>query len=313
MPADLSVDVADGACPSPREETPDVLSYYDEAGPDYEAWSQHFHMHFGYFRKGLYPWRLEPMLDEMTRQVVGRLELEDLEKDEVQRDSDPPLRVLDIGCGLGASTRLAVSESSSLQVDGVTLVPGQAQRAQQLIEFEGLESRARVHRQDYTAMTFPASTFDGAYAIESACHARGLDKIALLEEAARVLKPGARLVVADGFFRGGPPRGRFLSWVARMVASNWAVETFAEIQAFRDALEKVGFHDLRVEDISWRIAPSAAHVPRVTLVFLFRRLMKERLRLSRVRWGHLLACILSPVLGMARHRFGYFIVSATRK
>jgi hypothetical protein len=36
------------------------------------------------------------------------------------------------------------------------------------------------------------------------------------------------------------------------------------------------------------------------------------LRLGRMRWGHLLACILSPVVGMARSRFSDCIVTAKR-
>lgn len=288
----------------------DLLRYYEEAGPDYEAWSQHFHMHFGFYRRGLPPWRLEPMLDEMTRQVVLRL---DLPKTEGQLGSSEAVRLLDMGCGLGASLRLVAAENPDFVVDGVTLVPWQVRKARELTEATGLADRARVHQQSYTATDFPAASFDGAYAIESACHAEGLDKRAFIEEAARVLKPGSSLAVADGFFKGRPPRGPFLTWVTRVVSSNWAVETFAEIGSFTEALREAGFHDIEVEDICWRIAPSVLHVPRVTLAFLLRRLIEERLRLSRLRWGHLLACVLSPVLGMARSRFGYFIVSAKKR
>ncbi len=41
----------------------------------------------------------------------------------------------------------------------------------------------------------------GAYAIESSCHAPGADKDAFIREASRLLGPGARLVVADGFLK----------------------------------------------------------------------------------------------------------------
>ncbi|MCH9646788.1 MAG: methyltransferase domain-containing protein [Deltaproteobacteria bacterium] len=296
----------------------DLLQYYEEAGPDYEAWSQHFHMHFGYYRRGLRPWQLEPMLDEMTRQVVRRLALPEAQSEPVcsepiREQKKYRHRLLDMGCGLGASLRLVAAENPDIVVDGVTLVPWQVRKAKQMTEDSGLADRARVHQQSYTATEFGPATFDGAYAIESSCHAEGLHKRAFIEEAARVLKPGSSLVVADGFFKGRPPRGVFLSWVTRVVSSNWAVETFAEIGSFTKALREAGFQDIEVEDASWRIAPSVFHVPRVTLGFLLRRLIKERLRLSRVRWGHLLACVLSPVLGMARARFGYFIVSAKKK
>jgi hypothetical protein len=33
---------------------------------------------------------------------------------------------------------------------------------------------------------------------------------------------------------------------------------------------------------------------------------------SQVRWGHVRASVLSPVVGIARKRFGYFLVTATK-
>ena len=49
----------------------------------------------------------------------------------------------------------------------------------------------------------PSASYDGVYALESSCHAHGADKGALLAEAYRLLRPGGRLVVADGFLSTG--------------------------------------------------------------------------------------------------------------
>src|SRR5258707_2038378 len=79
-----------------RTETePSFQRYYEEAGPDYAAWSPHFNMHFGFFRQGMNPFNREAMLDQMNREIQHRLHL--------VRDS--PARVLDMGCGLGATLR----------------------------------------------------------------------------------------------------------------------------------------------------------------------------------------------------------------
>jgi hypothetical protein len=43
-----------------------------------------------------------------------------------------------------------------------------------------------------------------------------------------------------------------------------------------------------------------------------RQLFETRLRLNKVRWGHILACLLSPVIGLARLRFGYYLIAATK-
>lgn len=104
-----------------------------------------------------------------------------------------------------------------------------------------------------------------------------------------------------------------LRWAFEKVCKNWALETFAELELFLDCLKEEGFHIEDVEDASYRIAPSVAHIPRVTAQFLVAQLVANRLQLGRVRWGHLLACVLAPLVGMARSRFGYYLVTARKR
>lgn len=286
-----------------------IVRYYSESGRDYGAWSPRFNMHFGYWRRGLNPLRLEPMLDEMTLQVLARLgpELE-----------GPGARVLDLGCGLAAPARLAVRRHPGLTVDGVTLVPWQVREGRRLAAAEGLEGpgggggRLRLFVGDYRRTPLAAGSYRAAYAIESACHDRGYDKRGFVAEAARLLAPGGRLVLADGFLRHTGPMSRLLGWCYGRVCANWALETFADLGAFTACLREHGFDEVAVEDVSLRLAPSVAHIPRVTLRFLWDELRTERLRMGRVRWGHVLACVLSPIVGMARSRFGYFLVTAVK-
>jgi len=280
----------------------DVVGYYSETGQDYAAWSRNFNMHFGYFRWGVNPFALERMLDEMTRQVLLRLDL----------DLDKENRLLDMGCGLGASARFAVRESSGLSIDGLTLVPWQVEQARRLATEEGLDGSARFFQGDYTAAPFAEGTYDGVYAVESACHAAGYDKEDFVREAARLVKPGGRLVLADGFLKGTRKMNRLVQWCADTACRNWALETFGEIDCFTDCLKRNGFDVVRVEDISWRIAPSVMHIPWVTARFLFKELFKTRLRMNRVRWGHIVACVLAPIIGMARTRFGYYLITARK-
>ena len=51
-------------------QTADFQRYYEEAGPDYAAWSPHFSMHFGFFRRGINPLNREAMLEQMNK--IGR-------------------------------------------------------------------------------------------------------------------------------------------------------------------------------------------------------------------------------------------------
>jgi cyclopropane fatty-acyl-phospholipid synthase-like methyltransferase len=279
------------------------VRYYSDTGMDYLAWSRKFNMHFGYFRWGLNPLALERMLDEMTRQVLSRLEL----------DHGRESRLLDMGCGVGASARLAVRELPHVRVDGITLVPWQVEQARRLTAQEGLDGRLSFVEGDYTDAPFPDAAYDGIYAIESACHDAGYDKAGFVREAARLLKPGGRLVVTDGFLKGTRPMNPLLRWCFRQACRNWALETFAEIGEFVECLKRCGFDDLRLEEASRRIAPSVGHIPWVTARFLAKELWKSRLRMNRVRWGHVVACVLAPLIGMARWRFGYYVITARKR
>jgi MPBQ/MSBQ methyltransferase len=279
-----------------------IVRHYTEAGPHYAAWSRAFNMHFGYLRRPLQIFDREAMLEEMTRQVLRRLHL----------DPTRGERLLDMGCGLGGPARFAVRHHPRWRVDGVTLVPWQIERARELTAAEGLQKRLRFEEQDYTATTLKGASYDGIYAIESACHDAGLEKDGFAREAARLIKRGRYLVVADGFYKGGPPRGAFLKWCAGKVCSHWALETFGEIGAFTNSLRRNGFTEIKVEEISTRIAPSVAHIPWVTARFLAKELVRSGWKLGPSGWGHLLSCVLSPILGMARWRFGYYLITAKR-
>ena len=73
--------------------------YYEEAGPDYAAWSSRYNMHFGFFRWGMNPFRREAMLEQMNQEILRRLHLNR------EAETRVPARILDMGCGLGATLR----------------------------------------------------------------------------------------------------------------------------------------------------------------------------------------------------------------
>jgi len=163
--------------------------------------------------------------------------------------------------------------------------------------------------EDYTATSFASSTFDGAYSLESSCHAPGADKAALIREAHRSLKPGARLVVVDGFRKLDTPMCTLVRRAYETICRCWIMEA-AHLQSFLRCLEETGFEDIHVKDASWRAAPSVAHVPWVSLRFL---LQEARHGLTEQRKNNLLAPMVMALLGMARHRFGYYHISARKR
>jgi cyclopropane fatty-acyl-phospholipid synthase-like methyltransferase len=278
----------------------DLATYYTEAGMDYRAWSRHFNMHFGFYRRGMNPLALESMLEEMSRQVFRRLDLE------------PGMKVLDLGCGLGAPARALIGQHQ-VALTAVTKVEWQIAKARALAA--GLPARGTVEWKlgDFTALDLPAGTFQAAFSIEAACHVPGASKEPFVRECSRLLRPGAKLVVADGFMKRSAGLPGWYAALLGYMTRRWAVERFADLAAFTDGCERHGLRVLAAEDISWHIAPSALHVPRVTLEFLAGELLLRRRMLNRVRWGHVAASLVSPLIGLGRRYFGYYLITAQKR
>src|SRR3984885_8524176 len=113
--------------------------YYSEAGPDYAAWSREFNMHFGYYRAGANPLDRESMLEQMNAEVLVRLNVENL--------AEPKL--LDLGCGLGATLRSFARRLPRARLLGITRVPWQVEQASALNQSAGCSERIRIVEGDY--------------------------------------------------------------------------------------------------------------------------------------------------------------------
>jgi MPBQ/MSBQ methyltransferase len=276
--------------------------YYSEAGPDYAAWSREFNMHFGYYRAGANPLHREAMLEQMNAEVLVRLQLESV--------AEPHL--LDLGCGLGATLRSFARRQPSAKLVGVTRVPWQVEHARALNEAAGCDEHICVVEGDYEDTPLPSSSYDGVYALESSCHAHAADKSALLEEAHRLLRPGGRFVVADGFLA----RARFVSAlqqrIYRKLCECWVIEQLAQLHLFTDRLEQVGFRNISVEHLQLRVAPSVVHIPWVTLKFLVTDVVFGKRAMTRARWNNVLAPALLPLVSAPLGPLTYCMISATK-
>lgn len=283
----------------------DTQDYFTEVAVDYSAWSPSYNMHFGFWRAGLNPLRREGMLVEMNRFVGRALKLADAPAGTPQRC------VVDLGCGAGATARTLVGDDPSLFAVTVTNVAVQNGIAARLDAGAGVADRVAHIEADYTRTGLPAAQADGAWALESACYASGTAKADFVREAARLLKPGARLVVVDGFLLRQRP-GRIAGWLHRLWADSWAVPTLAVRDEFVAALRDNGFEQIETRSLRWRVAPSALHIPVLATRFTLAELWKARGRLSPWRRKHIVASYCALALGMFWRDFDYVMVTARR-
>lgn len=280
----------------------EVVTYYEDTGLDYGEWSKEFNMHFGYYKWGMNPFKREHMLEEMNRQVFHSLYLDTNDK-----------LVYDFGCGLAAPCRSFVKHFPGKKVKGITIVKWQVEQANEINAGRNVLDKIEMVNADYTNLPFESNSADGVYALESSCHCEGLSKEGVVKEMMRVLKPGKRFVIVDGFIKSDP--GQFsslLKYCYKEICKGWALPSFPQLNLMTDVLKKYGADHIEVKDFSYRVAPSVLHAP-LTVIYFAGKKMFAGEKLNKVRIGHLKACFLGLVLGMHRHRFAYCLVSGVKK
>jgi len=102
--------------------------------------------------------------------------------------------VLDAGCGLGG-TSIWLAKKVECSVVGIDLHPRRIATARKSAMSTNLSDRVAFTVGSYEHLPFPDNHFNAVLAVETLCHCNNKGKF--FAEAARVLRPGGRLVVND--------------------------------------------------------------------------------------------------------------------
>lgn len=270
----------------------DVQQHYHDALPDYLQWSPHGNLHFGYWRKGISPLQRHRMLREMNRLVFDHLDLEQLANGSVA----------DLGCGIGGTCHHGWESFPHLQWHGVNVSTTQLDFARQRLP----HSNIKFHHSDYHRLPWPDSSINCAYFLESFCYSTRPNN--LLREVYRVLVPGGKLVIVDGFLlRPLQECNRLFRTIHAKVASNWAVPAYHQLQHVLNEAIQAGLVSETIKDLGWRIAPSVLHaIPLASYCAMQNLLQRTK---SPWRWRQLIASGMSLFLGLQRRRFRYCLLS----
>ena len=107
------------------------------------------------------------------------------------------LHIADLGCGVGASLRYLLSHlQRPTTAVGITISATQARLAQKQIQGGRVQHRCAVVEGDFLAVPLGAG-FDAVYSIEAFSHSPSA--LGYLTQAARLLRPGGRLMLIDDF------------------------------------------------------------------------------------------------------------------
>ncbi|MEQ8996190.1 MAG: methyltransferase domain-containing protein [Coleofasciculus sp. B1-GNL1-01] len=159
----------------------------------------------------------------------------------------PGTTVLDVGCGIGGSSRILAREYG-FAVTGISISPQQIKRAQELTP-KDLDARFLV--DDAMAMSFPDASFDVVWSIEVGPHIP--DKALFAKELIRVLKPGGILVVADWNQRDDrqKPLNFWERPVMQQLLDQWSHPAFSSIEGFSERLQETGLVEGNVATADW--------------------------------------------------------------
>ncbi|MGW6456770.1 SAM-dependent methyltransferase [Streptomyces sp. NPDC055078] len=209
---------------APQASSDEIGKYYDRFTDLFtDIWDGNLHV--GYWHDERDPATLGAATEQLTRQLIGRL------------DPRPGQRVLDVGCGVGQPA-ITLARAHEVRVVGVSISRHQVGRATERAAGAELADRVRFAYADAAALPFDDASFDAAWAVESLLHMP--DKVQVLREIARVLRPGSRLVLADMFQQPGSE----LAYRGMITAIGF--------DAYRGLLEGTGFTPLDITDVTAR-------------------------------------------------------------
>jgi len=163
-----------------------IAEFYDESSGVWEdMWGDH--MHHGFYDLPP-PQNLVNHRDAQIRMIEETLSFAAISEEDFKK----PRRVVDIGCGIGGSSRY-LAKKYGAHVQGITLSPLQAQRAAALTASQGLSDKVVFQVADALDQPFPDGQFDLVWSMESGEHMP--DKVKFMQELVRVAAPGGSIII----------------------------------------------------------------------------------------------------------------------
>lgn len=168
-----------------------------------------------------------------------------------------PKTAVDIGCGVGGSSRHIAARYPGCRTEGVTLSPVQARRAQKLSERAGLADRCSFRVADALDAPFPDGSFDLVWSLESGEHMPG--KPRFVRELARLCAPGGRVIIVTWCHRDLLPGEASLrpeeQALLDRICEAYYLPPWCPPSEYARLFEENGLREVRSADWSEAVAP----------------------------------------------------------
>jgi SAM-dependent methyltransferase len=145
----------------------------------------------------------------------------------------PDMHILDVGCGVGGSTR-RLSHETGCSVTGIDLSDEYIDAAERLTQLLSMQDRVKFRAASALELPFDDDTFDGAWSIQMNMNIE--DKPGLLKEMHRVIKPGGRAILYEVCGNKNTPVHFPVPW-----AQDDSMSFLMPPEPFRDIMISAGF------------------------------------------------------------------------
>jgi tocopherol O-methyltransferase len=219
-----------------------IAGFYDRSSALWErVWGEH--MHHGYYQPA-----------NRTDHVQAQIDL--IDQVLLWANVTSASRIVDVGCGIGGSSRHLARKYVGAKCQGITLSPYQAKRGNELAMEQGVQNACTFQVADALDMPFASNSFDLVWSLESGEHMP--DKPVFCKELWRVAAPGGRILIVTWCHRdlqaGEQLTKKELKLLAKINRAYY-LPKWCSVQDYVDILQDLGAKDVKREDWSYIIAP----------------------------------------------------------
>lgn len=284
----------------------DVSSYYRKRWNSFKIWwhaEETYCIHYGYYEKGT-----KSFIDAVNKMNDYIGELLNLKNKNI--------KVLDAGCGVGGTSFYLAKKYPNIKFIGLTNTQDQVDMGNKYIQKNNI-SNVEITLGDFKSTSFPDSSFDMVFAVESAGYSENVEDF--INEMFRILKPGGKLLVLDGFkTRNNIDSITRKIYETYLYGQGYKNKDLPDFYKYIKSLEKIGFKEIIHDDISGNVARTQIRGMIIGIPFFISFLLKKILTFGIINSEKnylefsMGVSVLGPIIAL-KNVSRYYMTSAIKK